>query len=52
MQDTFKRESLEAAKECTGEYLRSRARFVSRETIIEEAGEYRGESLCQAYWEP
>ena len=31
--DTFKRESLEAAKECIGERPRSRSGFVSRETM-------------------
>ena len=37
--DTFKRETLEAAKECTGEHPRSRRGFTSVETLesIEES---------------
>ncbi|KAG0720099.1 Fanconi anemia group M [Chionoecetes opilio] len=45
--DTFKRETLQAAKECIGEHPRSRRGFVAR-----DAGENRGESRCQACWEP
>ncbi|KAG0728821.1 hypothetical protein GWK47_031678 [Chionoecetes opilio] len=46
--DTFKRETLQATKECIGERPRSRRGLVS----TEDAGENRGESRCQAGWEP
>ncbi|KAG0716589.1 DNA repair protein RAD50 [Chionoecetes opilio] len=44
--DTFKRETLQAAKECIGERPRSRRGFVSTETLEKNLGESR----CQAGW--
>ncbi|KAG0723374.1 Craniofacial development protein 2 [Chionoecetes opilio] len=45
--DTFKRETLQAAKDCIGERPRSRRGFVSTETL-----EKIEKSRCQAGWEP
>ena len=46
--DTFKRENLEAAKECIGERPRSRSGFTSGETL-ESVEESRAAKTC---WEP